>query len=178
MQGHWHFKVTDDLTFNISIFHCHCFLSLWFSFFLSPTPVIMEVSATPCGMASPVPTLHTRRGKPARKFSGVNSAHVPLVHSASWFLKGLNVGSIHSCCPSNLLGTFQLSEPETVKKKKREFRFRQLRETCVRSLQSQEWPISWPGWSLQFMLAQVSEQENGPLQQQTRLFDYFKFVKN
>lgn len=77
----------------------------------------MEVSAIPCGMTSPVPALRTRRGKPARKFNGVNSAHVPPVPSASWFLKGLNVGSSHSCRPSNLLGTFQLSKPERVKKK-------------------------------------------------------------
>lgn len=96
----------------------------------------MEVSAIPCGMTSPVPALRTRRGKPARKFNGVNSAHVPPVPSASWFLKGLNVGSSHSCRPSNLLGTFQLSKPETVEKKN-EFRFRQLREACARSLQSQ-----------------------------------------
>lgn len=77
----------------------------------------MEVSAIPCGMTSPVPALQIRPGKPARKFNGVNSTHVLPVHSASWFLQGLNVGSIQSCCPSSLVGTFQLSKQETVKKR-------------------------------------------------------------
>lgn len=77
----------------------------------------MEVSAIPCGMTSPVPVLQTQRGKPARKFSGVISAHVLPEHSASWSLKGLNVGSIQSCHPSSLVGAFQLSKQETVKKR-------------------------------------------------------------
>lgn len=33
MQKNWHFKVTDDLTFHIAVFHCPCFYPL--IFFLS-----------------------------------------------------------------------------------------------------------------------------------------------
>lgn len=136
----------------------------------------MEVSAIPCGMTSPVPALHTRRGKPARKFSGVNSAHVPPVHSASWFLKGLNVSCIHSCRPSNLLGTFQLSKPETVKKKKRNSGLDNLEKRVwevykARSDQYHDQDDLCDSCWLEFL-----SEKNGPLQQQTQLFDYFNLI--
>jgi hypothetical protein len=73
----------------------------------------------------------------------------------------LNVGSIQSCHPSRFVGTFQLSQQETVNK---EFSHSQLRENYVKSLIVLMWPRSWPEWPLGCILAWVSEWENGPLQ--------------